>query len=63
MTLMNIVYLSVTVTLVKPTNLVKCTCSSQDDVRVFHLNHSLSQTDQIGSDSNRATCDLQEHKK
>lgn len=55
--------LSITVTLVKSTNLVKSACSSQDNVRVFHLNHSLSQTHQIGSDSNSTTCYLQEHKK
>lgn len=59
---MNIMHSSITETQIKPTNLVKSACSSQDNVRVFHLNHSLSQTDQIRTDPNSATCHLQEHK-
>lgn len=44
------------------TNLVQGTGSSQDDVRVFHLDNPLPQTNKIRSNSNGPTSHLQCHK-
>ena len=38
---------------------IQCAGTSQDDVGVVHLNHTLTQSDEVGTNTNCTTGDLQ----